>query len=182
MNNNYLKQIDFQVDLQELNKDLDYILSNHDFKWNQFGFTYRPKTKMEKLHHDSVGPFHYEEREQEADLPFPKSESDWSEFIPTFVGSYFHWIYKNVPIEFGRMRIIELLPKKCLSVHTDFQDRHHIVIRTNPTAYIFFEESDETRYVDKIPGDGHLYWAKTSIKHTTFNGSFSEPRYHLLFS
>lgn len=178
----YLNKTEYQIDIHELNKDLDYILNNYALKYNQFGFTYRPGTKIKMLHHDSVGSLIDDIRDDEAELFNKNNESDWMAFIPYLEGSYFHWIYRNIPIAFGRMRIMKLSPKTCLSVHTDLSDRHHIAIKTNTNAYMFFEEADETRFVEKIPADGFVYKTKTTVRHTVFNGSLTESRYHLVFS
>jgi hypothetical protein len=76
----------------------------------------------------------------------------------------------------GRVRLINLKFKTCLSLHVDYDGfRLHIPIITNPKC--FFVVKDQ---LYKMPNQGSLYFLNTKELHTAVNASFSYDRLHLV--
>lgn len=91
-------------------------------------------------------------------------------------------------IQFGRIRIMRLLPKTGLSVHKDKELRYHLVLQTNSRAYIAHETSDidptrsilpTTAACYHLPNDNHWYEIDTRETHWVYNGG-NEERIHLV--
>jgi hypothetical protein len=88
----------------------------------------------------------------------------------------------------GRVRIMNLLPLKGLSVHRDNEVRYHLVLKTNPKAYFSFSDKIEVSSNDvteigkfyHIPSDGHWYFVDTTKHHWVFNGHKKENRIHIV--
>lgn len=91
-------------------------------------------------------------------------------------------------IPLGRIRWMRLLPKTGLSVHKDLELRYHLVLKTNPRAYIAHETGDinplrstlpTTASTYHMPLDGHWYQVDTREIHWVYNGG-TEERIHLV--
>jgi hypothetical protein len=108
-------------------------------------------------------------------------EKDFCHFHPEFKGTYFHEIYlrlqKNTQGKIGRVRVMLLPPKACYSIHQDPTVRYHLVLTTNPQAFLIFPE----RGLIHIPADGNIYWVDTRLAHTAMNGG-DDDRFHLVMS
>lgn len=108
-----------------------------------------------------------------------KSESEFKYFIALFKPTYFYEIYRKVserlPFHLGRMRLMQLAPRTCYSMHQDPQLRFHIALQTNPHCYMAFNKEG----LFHIPKDGHVYATDTRREHTAMNCS-TEPRLHLV--
>jgi hypothetical protein len=77
----------------------------------------------------------------------------------------------------GRIRIINLKFKTCLSLHQDYdQFRLHVPLITNPKSFFVL---DDTIY--RMPDEGALYYINTKVMHTAVNASFCYDRLHLVF-
>ena len=76
----------------------------------------------------------------------------------------------------GRIRLMRLNPKTCLSLHVDLDEwRLHIPLKTNPGAFFVVNNK-----VLRMPKAGSLYLLNTRDAHTAINASF-EIRDHLVF-
>ncbi len=76
----------------------------------------------------------------------------------------------------GRIRLMRLNPKTCLSLHVDLDEwRLHIPLKTNPGAFFVVNNN-----VMRMPKVGSLYLLNTRDPHTAVNASF-ETRDHLVF-
>jgi hypothetical protein len=91
-------------------------------------------------------------------------------------------------IKFGRIRIMRLLPKTGLSVHKDKELRYHLVLKTNPRAYIAHETADldparstlpTTAACYHLPNNNHWFRIDTRETHWVYNGG-NEERIHLV--
>ncbi len=72
---------------------------------------------------------------------------------------------------------MNLAPKSCYSLHQDPTKRYHLVLKTNPQAFLIFAEAG----LFPIPADGRLYQVDTRRPHTAMNGG-EENRVHLVFA
>lgn len=78
----------------------------------------------------------------------------------------------------ARLRIMRLLPKTCLSYHTDtVRSRWHIPLVTNENSFFVVEDN-----LFRMPKVGQVYTLRTDVKHTAINASFDKPRIHLVGS
>jgi hypothetical protein len=89
----------------------------------------------------------------------------------------------------GRVRIMNLLPQRGLSVHRDKEVRYHLVLKTNPLAYFAFSDRMKALPTDvtemgrfyHIPKDGFWYFVDTTKLHWVYNGG-KENRIHIVVS
>lgn len=185
----FIEKINFQVDLNQMLKDLSatenlvgwpkYFESNgRAYHANQIGLTYRPGA--EHPWNDASGSLYDKELKH-----FIGKESDFSLWNP--VGEYtknvIEKLSQHTGKKFGRIRYMMLLPKSGLSVHSDFEPRYHFVLKTNPFAYFLdctpVEGLEAKAY--HLPADGYFYKTDTLRNHTVFNGGW-EPRIHLVLA
>lgn len=78
--------------------------------------------------------------------------------------------------KFGRMRIMALPHKKCMSMHTDSGKRIHIPIETNENCLMIIDNK-----VHHMPANGKAYLVDVSKPHTALNANHNFLRLHLLF-
>lgn len=96
-----------------------------------------------------------------------------------FRETYFEEIFNTLG-EIGRVRFMLIRPKKCYSIHRDWETRYHLAIQTNPSCFLM-EKLDKTDYkFHHIPADGNVYLANTIYRHTAANFG-NDDRIHLVF-
>ena len=103
-------------------------------------------------------------------------ESQYTEFVKEFKGTYFEEVY-NVLTKYykiGRFRLLLLEPRTSLSWHRDPEPRIHIPIFTNPGAHLCIDDK-----LKHLPSDGRIWFTDTRNYHTVFNGG-EENRIHLV--
>ena len=103
-------------------------------------------------------------------------ETAYKVFEPLLMDSYFKNVYDVLSRHFtlGRVRILKLNPRTCLSYHRDPENRLHIPIITNPGALMVV--NNECLH---MKADGDVYQMKTMQYHTALNGGDIE-RIHLV--
>lgn len=114
---------------------------------------------------------------------FVANTADFQILNKAFVGTYIEEVISVVNyhaeiegVKLGRVRILQLKPKTCYSLHIDPEEfRYHIPLVTNEKC--FFVNNDVIEYMN-IPG--YLYQFKTQEMHTAVNASFKD-RIHLVF-
>jgi hypothetical protein len=185
----FIEKINFKVDLDKMILDLskiesdigwpDYFESNgRAYHANQIGLTYRPKA--EYPWNDASGSLYDKELKH-----FVGKESDFTEW--NSVGDYTRQVIEELSdclkTNFGRIRYMKLMPKSGLSVHSDFEIRYHLVLKTNPYSYFGEEVNDQdiSAKCYHIPADSHFYKVDTLKNHFVFNGGW-EPRIHLVLT
>jgi hypothetical protein len=108
-------------------------------------------------------------------------EADFRHFNLEFKESYFYELYECLQQftngRIGRVRLMHLAPKACYSMHRDPTVRYHFVLRTNPQAFLIFEEGR----VVSLPANGEVVWVDTRHRHTAINGG-EDSRIHLVMS
>lgn len=76
----------------------------------------------------------------------------------------------------GRVRLMALPHKKCMSIHTDTTKRIHIPVVTNENCLMIVDNQ-----VYHMPANGNAYLTDTTKPHTALNANHSFMRLHLLF-
>ena len=111
-----------------------------------------------------------EQREKKVD------ENLYTELRPEIKNTYFEKVYNKLSKHFvlGRVRILLLKPRKCLSFHRDPEPRLHIPIISQPGALMVVED-----FCTHLPADGSVYYMNTTKYHSALNGS-EENRIHLV--
>ena len=105
-------------------------------------------------------------------------EKDFTQFIEEMSHTYFYEVYNKLSIDYkiGRVRLMRMKAKTCLTLHSDWQKRIHIPIITNEKCKLVVNNT-----VYHLPADGFAYVVDTTQEHTAFNASTHE-RIHLLFN
>lgn len=116
------------------------------------------------------GNYREVEREKKVD------ESLYTELIEEVKGTYFESIYERLSEHFkvGRLRLLLLEPRNCLSYHRDPEPRLHLPLLTNPGC-LFITDN----FCTHLPADGTVYYTNTVRYHTALNGGESN-RIHLV--
>jgi len=103
------------------------------------------------------------------------TESSFTVMCNQFKGTSFEKVYTmlNQHYILGRVRLMNLKPKTCLSWHTDNTPRLHYPILTQEGCFLVIE--DEVVHLSS----NKWYMADTTKKHTAFNSSINS-RIHLV--
>jgi hypothetical protein len=103
------------------------------------------------------------------------TESSFTVMCSQFKGTIFETVYTmlNQHYMLGRVRLMNLKPKTCLSWHTDNTPRLHYPILTQEGCFLVIE--DEVVHLSS----NKWYTADTTKKHTAFNSS-KNSRIHLV--
>ena len=102
-------------------------------------------------------------------------EVDFTVLCSQFKNTLFEDVFNQVTSRYkiGRMRIMELTPKSCLTWHVDDTIRIHYPMKTQPGCIMVIE--DEVKFLEQ-----NKWWhTNTLLHHSAFNGSM-ESRYHLV--
>ena len=102
-------------------------------------------------------------------------EEDFSVLCTQFEGTLFEEVYKELSKKYklGRVRIIKMGLRYCMSWHTDTSPRLHFPIKTQPGCFMVIE--DEVKHLSQ----GEWWMTDTTKHHTAFNAS-NEERIHLV--
>lgn len=176
----YITKTSHSVDLTQVQSELDYLISNRPWpQWNQLGMRHRPGAKDVFL--DAHGSLY--DREQGKFIAKESDFTEWNPLLPQYTKQILEDLAAKENFTFGRVRFMRLLPKTGLSVHPDFEQRYHLVLKTNPHAFFGFtvQGQEETARCYHIPADSHFYKVDTTKEHFVYNGGW-EPRIHLVIS
>ncbi len=111
-------------------------------------------------------------------LPEDAQEADYSAINDEFRGGAVEQLIQKLNFQYGRIRLMRLAPKSCLSVHADSTRRYHYAILTTPDCYLVEMHGDQGTF-HHIPADGRLYEMDARMTHTAINSGRSE-RIHLV--
>ena len=92
----------------------------------------------------------------------------------TYIEEVYHNVFEKYP--FGRMRLMKLTGKTCMSLHSDLEKRIHIPIVTNEDCLMIVDDE-----VIHMPADGNAYLVDTTKRHTALNSNQDFDRIHLMF-
>ena len=103
-------------------------------------------------------------------------ESEYSEFIPDYLNTYFKEVFDVISSKYklGRVRILLKEPRSTLSWHRDPEPRLHIPIITNPGCLMVIDN-----VAKHMPADGSVWITNNTKYHNAFNGG-EENRVHLV--
>lgn len=85
----------------------------------------------------------------------------------------------------GRVRIMRLMPRRGLSVHSDMEVRYHLALKTNHKSFFCWnspsngEEIPVRALCYHVPMDQHWYYADTRLIHWVYNGGDTD-RIHIV--
>jgi len=104
------------------------------------------------------------------------SEEIYKVFEPLLMSTYFKNVYDTLSKHYklGRVRILKLNSRTCLSYHKDPEARLHVPLITNPGALMIVD--NESCHME---ADGSVYYVDTTKYHTALNGGNSD-RIHLV--
>ena len=93
------------------------------------------------------------------------SEHAYKFIQPSLKGSVIESIIK----QYGgfRTRIMNMKPRSCYSVHSDFSYRIHIPIVTSEQCWMVWPYNENCYNLK----EGNVYWTNTKASHSAFNGS-----------
>ncbi len=178
-----IQKLDLKFDIQKLREALDQALQRTAFKgdldkgFGAFSLTRRPGAEVETAN-DLSGRFYtrVDESYEEVSREDTVDEHAFSEFVPTFEGTYFEHLHRELVKRFpiGRMRVLSKGTYNCNSWHRDPEPRLHIPIITNPGALFIVNH-----HVTHLPADGSVYFTDTRGYHTALNGGESH-RVHVV--
>jgi len=168
----YMKKLPFKFDIEELKKGLKDIekYASFDNPTGQIGLTHTANEYEGKdKRYEACGSF--------SSKSFP-TENDFTEFNEDLKDTYFYEVYKTLSTMYnlGRVRLLQIQPKRCLSWHIDQQERIHVPIISNSGNILAILNKCYF-----LPADGSSYIVNLILTHSAFNGGF-EPRYNFLCS
>ena len=181
----HVEKLDIGFNIADLTSGLDAILKICHWHpdHSQIGLTHSLESSASKTWYDVTGslrytwgrnPFGDDNRLKENEKI--RNESDFVNFVSEFDQTFFRHVYDVLSSRFklGRVRLMYLKPKMCLSWHKDAQRRLHIPIITNTGAHLVIDDT-----ANHLPADGSVYLANTTLFHTAFNAGL-EARIHLI--
>jgi hypothetical protein len=101
------------------------------------------------------------------------NERDYKFIQPSLKGS----VIESVLNKYGsyRARIMNMRPRSCYSLHSDFSGRIHIPIITNTQCWMVWPLANECYNLE----EGKVYFTDTRYPHSAFNGS-EQNRLHIV--
>lgn len=145
--------------------------------FNQIGLRHRPGCLNQWT--DSIGSLY--DREENIKLADESDFLSYNDEIPFFIKNAIEELRRYIKKDIGRARLMRLMPKTGLSIHTDFEKRYHLALDTNDGA-IFAEcvKKSSIRSIGyNIPADNRWYSVDTTRFHYVYNGG-KTPRIHLV--
>ena len=106
------------------------------------------------------------------------TQSEFTIFNKELNGTYLESVHDTIAKDynFGRMRVMAMPHKKCMSIHVDTSKRIHIPVVTNENCLMIIDNQ-----VYHMPATGDAYLTDTTKPHTALNANHSFMRLHLLF-
>jgi len=180
-----IQKLALRFDIARLHDALGECLNRAELRggdWRKYGFGALPLTRRpgdaDVNANDLSGRYwlRRDERYEEEAFEDLVDEAAFSEFDPTFAGTYFETVHRELTRRFpiGRMRVLSKDVYNCNSWHRDPEPRLHIPIVTNPGSLFIVNH-----HVTHLPADGSVYFTDTRGYHTALNGGL-EPRVHVV--
>jgi len=180
--NEHIIRLKLKFDIKKIREALDEVKAKSEFKTAASGFhalaMTRRKNHTVESDEDLVGRYYtrIDESYEEVAKDELIDESEFTELVDVFKGTYFETIHKELSARYpiGRVRILEKDSFNCNSWHRDPEPRIHIPIYTNPGALLIINH-----HCTHLPADGSVYFTDTRGYHTALNGGI-ESRTHLV--
>lgn len=175
----FITRLDWRANPDRIMEDLQGLLpvTNGWGMTNQIGL--RCRAGAEDPWQDAVGsltdPNGTNRRAEEQDF------TEWCPRVPDYTRSILEALARVQGCQWGRVRFMQSLPKRGLSMHRDPERRYHMVLQTNPNAILgeCFGGSEHRCTGWHLPRDGHWYVVDTRREHFAYNGGWA-PRIHLV--
>jgi len=182
----FIKRLDVVSDTEVILNNFNRIIDDHTKLWqakNQVSLTHRLGSP--DIWADGTGSLYDgvkgEMRGNEGEFNQWNIDDSW------YVRQQVENLKNTLSMNIGRVRFMRLLPKCGLTIHNDNELRYHLVLKTNPRAYIaqkyVADDSDsDVPTLGKsyhLPLDGHWYQVDTRRVHWVYNGG-KEERIHLV--
>lgn len=183
----YFERIDLPV-FTGVAEEMNRLLESNTISWHSGQICLNSTTEHPNNYSLGVGSLRYDWHNKikkinstgdvKYDIPLRDSilvESDFKVLCNQFRNTIFEDLYNLVSVkyEIGRMRIMKLEPKTCLSWHRDTDHRLHYPIKTQEGCLMIIE--DEVLFLEKYS----WYMTNTKFSHTAINSS-TESRIHLV--
>lgn len=165
-------ELNFDVDL--INKDLEYILTQTDWhpNNNQISLQYSTKDKDNPWYSGTGKSW----EEVDGKWRMVLEDEEVENLNPALKGTYIEHVLESLPFTPIRTRLMRMSPRSCYSIHRDTSARWHMALKTTKHARFVFTE-DQAVY--HIPADGHPYFVDTTKEHTALNGD-TDYRIHMV--
>lgn len=181
----FIKKLENKSNLGLVISEFDNILEKSTWGLkNQIGLKYRPDSVDPWF--DSAGSL-YDPKTQ-TNIANESSFTEWNIDEHSYIRQQITALENSNNFKSGRIRIMRLTPHHGLSVHKDAEFRYHLVLKTNPKAYIAHNVMDNnpdrsdllsTAVCYHLPADGTWYKVDTREIHWVYNGGDVE-RIHLV--
>lgn len=164
-------KIDIDIDVQKLKDSLDSISSKREWDQNQISLQHR---KGVNDHNDGIGSIYYDGE--------IKSDLEFCEWYDDLEDEYIVQVLKRLPFNPYRVRIMNIKPKRCYSMHADKSIRFHIPVDTaEDQGRFIFDDCEE------YPGgeilnlsEGSCTILNTKLPHTAMNCNKKLDRIHIV--
>lgn len=172
--NKILHEVGMLIDQEALLSEVNLILRDYPFSDQQRQISLRNRSEKNQSILDGCGSLaDYSTNEKSA------QEADFSCFYHQYSGGYIFSLILQlenfVKKKMGRVRLMNLPPRRCYSIHKDTTPRYHIPIKTNPQAMFLFPDFGAVH----LPAIGEIYYIDTRVTHSALNGGL-ENRIHLV--
>jgi len=173
----FFTSTNIKFDLDKALKDLHLILQKYPFNDQRKQISLTHPSPVNQSIEDGTGSlFNFEKQ------IWTSYNDDYKYFSEEFKETYFYEMYTSLNEKAGgrirRIRLMNLPPKTCYSMHVDSTIRYHFALKTNPNAFLVFKEGA----VIHVPTDGLVYAVDTRRFHSAMNGSDTDNRIHLVFA
>jgi hypothetical protein len=181
----FLKKLDIVSNVSEITAELNKILNINPWtQSNQIGIRHRPGALDPWS--DAVGSLN--DPITRARLSNEVDFTEWTVDNTWYVRQQIHELENNLGIKTGRVRFMNLPPRRGLSVHKDLEVRYHLVLKTNAKSFMSLSSDVNIDYSSDLPvtalcfnmpQDGHWWRVDTTKTHWVYNGGDTN-RIHLV--
>ena len=165
---NYSK-LNYNFDLDRLAEESLELFEKHGDS-GQISLKHRENSDKESLWDDGVG----------AAAGFGQflNTKDYTVLNENLKGTYLEKVHDAMAKDynFGRLRLMKLSGRQCMSLHVDLERRIHVPIITNENCLMIVDDE-----VIHMPADGNAYVVDTKKRHTALNSNKDFDRIHLMF-
>lgn len=182
-----VQTLDYKFNIERLTKECQTIIGNIGLHkhHNQISLKHTADELLDDIWYQGCGSLKYKFGEdffddsgnlKESEVKL--EQSNFTRLNKALDGTYIQEIHDTLAndYKFGRMRIMAMPHKKCMSIHTDTSKRIHVPIVTNKNCLMIIDNQ-----VYHMPANGNAYLTDTTKPHTALNANHSFTRLHLLF-
>lgn len=183
----YITSLDYVFDIEKLITECNNLVNSVGLHkhHNQISLKHTAINYNKDLWYEGCGSLKYSFGEDFIDTngklveqEHKLSQSDFTIVNASLDNTYLKEVIDIVSKDYiiGRVRLMALPHKKCMSIHTDTTQRIHIPIVTNENCLMIINN-----IVHHMPANGGAYLTDTRKPHTAINANHSFMRLHILF-